>query len=224
VHPVFIRYRYGGDLEAALDPVLSMIEAQLTWLPRRGCPLQERVERVGLALLGLKEIEHLGRTQEGTVPERLGRLIDRALEPIEAEWLREKGTGSTVARVKRLRAAILPDLVQGELPDAERERRWRQLTVLYYAQQMSFYPPDYVAPGSPPEHLLETVERFEEDLTDVARLHRPMTAVVEVGPALEVSPVRERAPGGDPLMHRIEEEMRGLLAENPATGAAPDRA
>jgi 1-acyl-sn-glycerol-3-phosphate acyltransferase len=217
VHPVAIRYRFGGDLEAALDPVLTGIEARLTWLPQRGRPLLERVERIGLALLGLKEIEHLGRTQDGSIPERLGRLIDQALAPIEREWLPEPGAGSAVARVKRLRAAILPDLVKGELPDAERERRWRQLTVLYYAQQMSFYPPDYVAPGSPPEHLLETVERFEEDLTDTARIHRPMTAVIEIGPALEVPPVRERGGSGDPLMQKVEEQMRDLLAR----GARP---
>ena len=45
------------------------------------------------------------------------------------------------SRVRALRAAILPDLVEGGLTDAERDRRWRQLALLYLAQQLSLYPP-----------------------------------------------------------------------------------
>ncbi len=40
------------------------------------------------------------------------------------------------------------------------------------------------------------VERFEDDLTDQTRVHRPLSAVVQVDEAIEVSPQRER--GGDP--------------------------
>ena len=36
-----------------------------------------------------------------------------------------------------------------------------------------------------PERLLETVERYEEDLTDAARPHSPIHAVISVGEAME---------------------------------------
>jgi hypothetical protein len=117
-----------------------------------------------------------------------------------------------IARVKSLRSAILPDMVKSELPEEERERRWRQLEQVYLAQSLSFYPRDYVLPSSPPERLLETVERFEEDLTDRVRIHRPVHAVVEVGEAIEVPPGRDRGTQGDSLMTQVRHQLETMLA------------
>ena len=68
-----------------------------------------------------------------------------------------------------------------EITTEERERRWRQLADMYLAQQLSCYPPDYLQSNPTPERMLETVERFEEDLTDRCRRYAPMTAKVRVG-------------------------------------------
>ena len=97
-------------------------------------------------------------------------------------------------RVRALRAAILPDLVEGGITDAERDRRWRQLARLYLAQQLSLYPAGYLE-GSPSiERVLETVERLEEDLTDVATVHRPLAVTVHVGEPIEVGRATRRRP------------------------------
>jgi hypothetical protein len=78
-------------------------------------------------------------------------------------------------------------------------------------QQMSHYPRNYVRMSEKniPEHILETVERFEEDFTDEVRVHGPLHAVVQVGEAIPVSGRRERGAGCDPLMH----DLRGQLTE-----------
>jgi hypothetical protein len=86
------------------------------------------------------------------------------------------------------------------------------------AQQLAFYPPGYLADNPTPERLLETVERFEEDLTDIARIHTPVRAVVEVGEAIEVSPERARNADGDPLMSAIREQLEKMLAASLVTG------
>jgi hypothetical protein len=211
VHPIIIRYLFRGDLEAALTPVLEEIEARLSWRPPRERRFRERINRVGEALLCLKELEYLGRSQTGEVPERLARLINCLLQPLEKEWLKGEREGDVVARVKKLRMAILPELISGEIDETERARRWRQLADLYLAQQLSCYPPDYIRSRPTPERLLETVERFEEDLTDRTRIHRPLHAIIEVGEALPVSPVRERGGGPDPLMEKIRRQMEMLL-------------
>ena len=211
VHPIIIRYLFRGDLDAALTPVLDEIEARFSWRSSRECRLRERINRVGEALLRLKELEYFGRQQTGEEPERLVRLINFLLQPLEKEWLKGEGDGDVVARVKKLRMAILPDLVSGEIDEAERARRWRELADLYLAQQLSCYPPDYIRSRPTPERLLETVERFEEDLTDRTRIHRPLHAIIEVGEALPVSPVRERGGGPDPLMEKIRRQMEMLL-------------
>jgi hypothetical protein len=59
--------------------------------------------------------------------------------------------------------------------------------------------------------LLETVERFEEDLTDRVRVHGQMSATVNVGEAIEVSPQREARGSSDPLLAKIEEQLRQML-------------
>ena len=60
VHPVALKYLLQSDLAEAVDPALTDIEHRLTWRPQRHLPLMDRITKVGLTLLGLKEIEHLG--------------------------------------------------------------------------------------------------------------------------------------------------------------------
>lgn len=186
IHPVAIRYFYQGDVEKAVLPVLQSIEERLTWLPKRELSVDERVRKIGDALLCLKELEYLGAPQTGSFPERTERLVDAMLGPLEVEWLKGAQRGGVINRVKRLRSAILPEIIKGELSEEEKDRRWHQLAMCYYAQAISLYPANYLTADAPPEHLLETVERFEEDLTDLARIHAPMRAVIEVCPGLRL--------------------------------------
>ncbi|MEK6234099.1 MAG: hypothetical protein N2C14_05260, partial [Planctomycetales bacterium] len=204
---------YQGDVGQAVDDVLTEVEARLTWRPQRELSVFDRLLKVGKALLCLKEIEFLGVPQEGEVPERLERLIDHLVVPLEEEYLDGRREDSVVARVKKLRIAILPDMVAGELSDEESERRWRQLADLYLAQQLAWYPADYVRSRPTVDRIRETIERFEEDVTDQVRAHRPLHCVVQIDEAIEVSPKRQRGKDGDPLMQRIEERLGGMLDE-----------
>lgn len=211
VHPVAIRYSFHGDLDGALSASLQDIEKRLSWQPQHQLGLYERIVKVGEALLCLKEMEYLGQSQSGPVFQRLEHLIDSVLVPMEREWLNGHREKTVVARVKKLRAAILPDMIQGQISNEERERRWRQLADMYLIQQMSHYPPEYIKSHRTDERMLETVERFEEDLTDVCRRYAPLVATVRIGEPIPVSPVRERGTGDDPLMAAVESGLRSLL-------------
>lgn len=210
IHPVAIRYSFPFDVEKEAAEMLDEIEQRLTWRPSRGLPLHERFHKVGAGLLALKELEFLGRTQDGTIAERLEKLIDAVLKPMEAEWVNGNSEGYAVGRVKRLRTAILPEMIKGELGSQETARRWRQLDDAYLAQQLYHYPPDYVGEHATPARIMETVERFEEDLTGKVRVHGPVEARVTVGDAMEVSAGRERG-GEDSVMAGIEQSLRGML-------------
>lgn len=214
VHPIFVRYFFEGDLAAAIAPVLQEIEARLSWRPQTHLPLRERIVKAGHALLALKEIEYLGASQTGGVVERLPRLLDHLLEPLEQEWIGGRREPDTMARVKRLRTAILPDMVHGELTEEESARRWRQLADLYVAQQLHCYSGDYLAGDPPPERLLETVERYEEDLTDAARPHPPIHAVISVGEAIEATPARDRSADSDPIANELRRQLGVMLEES----------
>ncbi len=154
IHPVGLRYTFGGDVEKSLAPVLDRIEARLSWQPQRNLSLHQRVVKLGHALLALKELEYFGAAQPGTVNERLNKLLDQVLLPLEVEWLKGRSEGTVVQRVKHLRKAILPGLIDGGVTDAERSRRWKQLYDLEIAQQIFHFPPDYLGthPTPSPAH------------------------------------------------------------------------
>jgi 1-acyl-sn-glycerol-3-phosphate acyltransferase len=218
VHPVALRYFFDGDVRATIAPVLREIEQRLSWQAQDALTLEERIAKIGGALLALKEIEYFGAAQAGALGERLTRLIDRLLTPLEAEWLKGRREKEVIQRVKLLRIALVPEMAAGTLPEAEMQRRWRQLADIYLAQQLACYPVGYWGENPTPERLLETVERFEEDLTDVARVHAPLRAVVEVGEAIDVSAERMRGADGDPLMTAIREQLEQMLAASAREG------
>ena len=210
LHPVAIRYFFLGNLERTLEPVLGDIERRLSWKPQSGTPMQERIVKVGEALLTLKELEYQEKPQEGSIAARVARLIDVILVPLEQEWLKGKRDADILGRIKGLRAAILPDMVAEKVDEPERRRRWQELADIYLAQQLANYPPDYFNEPTP-ERLLETVERFEEDLTDNVRLHGPIHAVIEVGEAIEVPPGRDRGSESDSIMTDVRQQLETML-------------
>jgi 1-acyl-sn-glycerol-3-phosphate acyltransferase len=89
--PIALRYRFLGRLDETAAPVLDRIETRLTWKPRPDRPLIERLRLVGNAVLGLKELELVGEFRHATITERLARLVDDILLPLEAEWNVKKG-------------------------------------------------------------------------------------------------------------------------------------
>jgi hypothetical protein len=131
--------------------------------------------------------------------------------PLEQEWLKGRRESTTVGRVKQLRIAVLPDMVQSTITPLERDRRWKQLADMYLAQQIACFPPDYIRSNPTKERLLETVERFEEDLRDDCRVHRPMSATVTIGTPITLNPVRERGVAEDPVMSQLDQQLHQLL-------------
>jgi 1-acyl-sn-glycerol-3-phosphate acyltransferase len=213
IHPVALRYFYNGDVKVSIGAPLDEIESRLSWRPQRQMALTDRITKVGSGLLALKEIEFLGQPQSGLIAERLARLIDHLLVPLEKEWNGDAPTEDTVVgRVKKLRSAVLPEMIEGKVTEEERQRRWGQLADMYLAQQLSCYPPDYLSESPTPERMLETVERFEEDLTDNCRVYSPMTVTVEVGDAIPVPSARDRGAAEDPVMATLERKLKEMLS------------
>jgi 1-acyl-sn-glycerol-3-phosphate acyltransferase len=209
--PVAIRYLFNGDFRPTIEPLLADIERRLSWRPQSDLPLVDRIYKLGHSLLTLKELEHFGGPQTGELDERLKSLIDHLLCPLETEWLGGARQTSVISRVKELRKAILPDMIEGNLGDEERDRRWRQFEDMELAQQLSLYPRRYIASHPTVERMLETVERFAENLSGDETPHPPITAIVQVGDPIEVSPMRRRGSGGDDLLAEIETQLTEML-------------
>ncbi len=213
IHPVAIKYLFRGDLEKSVVPILTEIEQRLTLhLPGREQPLVERVRKVNLATLALQELKYLGGVQEGSIDQRQQYLIEHLLSPLEKEWLGRCLDETIMPRVKQLRSALVPRLLLPEITAAEKNRLWTQLADIYVAQQIATNVSDYL--DNPTDtRVLETVERLEEDLTDHARVQRPLHAILQVGPPLEVDSQRPSREGEDPLMIDLANSLRKMLGQ-----------
>ena len=212
IHPLAIRYTFKGDLEAGLGRVLDRIEHRLGWQAQRSLNLHQRVLKLGEAMLVLKEVEYFGCASKGLTSERLSRLQERILAPLEDEWLKGRRDPNVVTRVKNLRKAILPHLIEGELSQAERDRRWSHLYDLEIAQQAFHYPPDYLGTHPTAERLLETVARFEEALGIAdPEVVGPVHLRFEFGPAIAVDAVRDKKAAQDPLMVELRRSLAARL-------------
>ena len=214
IHPVATRYAFQGDVVATLGPDLDALEMGLSWQPQRHLSIVDRIGRIGQALLSLKEIEYAGAPRDGNLYERAEKLVEDILSKLEAEWQVKETTGNAMVRVKRVRSVILPDMMAGRVTPEERERRWRDLAALYYAQNISHYPRDYILrEKNLPERVVETLERLQEDFTDTMRVHGPFHAVIQVGEAIPVGTERVRDELGDPVMAEVRRQLQTMINE-----------
>lgn len=214
IHPVATRYAFQGDLATTLGPDLDALEIDLSWQAQRHLSLVDRITKIGQALLSLKEIEFLGSARNGNIYERAEKFVEDVLGRLEAEWQIKDTSGNPMVRVKRLRSAMLPDMMAGRVTPEERQRRWRDLAAAYYAQNISHYPRDYILrEKNLPERVVETVERLQEDFTDEMRTHEPFHAVIQVGEAIPVGTERVRDELGDPIMAEVRHQLQTMINE-----------
>ena len=215
IHPVAIKYLYRGkDIENTIKPVLESVEDRLAWGNRqRNLPILERAKRIFEALLSLKEIQYLGQAQSGEIESRKERLISYLLLPLEKQLLAQEQSGPIIPRIKQLRAKLVPELNGPETTEERRSEIWDHLHDIYMAQQVWSYPTGYL--DQPTDmRLLETVESFEEDLTDRARIHRPLHAILEVGEPIEAQPTRsQKQNGGDEIMRELAASLQSMLEQ-----------
>jgi hypothetical protein len=214
IHPVAIRYAFQGDLAATLEPILENLERRLSWQPQGHLSIVDRIDKLGQALLTLREVETFGEARNGNLYVRAENFVNHLLETLESEWKIGDSSGSVIARVKRIRTAILPEMAAGKVTADERARRWRDLADAYYAQQLSHYPRDYILrERNLPERVVETVERFEEDFTDHMTTNRPFHTVIQVGEAIPIGTQRTRDELGDPVMSEIRRQLQTMINE-----------
>jgi hypothetical protein len=214
IHPVAIRYAFQGDLAATLEPTLERLEQRLSWQPQKHLSIVDRIGKLGQALLTLREVETFGEARSGNLYERAEKFVEHLLTKLEADWKIDDTSGSVIARVKRIRTAILPDMVAGKVTPEERARRWRDLADAYYAQQLSHYPRDYILrEKNLPERVVETVERFEEDFTDHMTKNEPFHTIIQVGEAIPIGTHRTRDELGDPVMAEIRRQLQTMINE-----------
>ncbi|MEM6330012.1 MAG: 1-acyl-sn-glycerol-3-phosphate acyltransferase [Planctomycetota bacterium] len=214
IHPVAIRYKFDGDMDAAIAPELERFERGFSWQPQTHLPHAARIGKIAESLLTLKEIEYRGEARQGDPHERAERLIVEVLADLEEKWGTRGQAKGLVARIKAIRTVVLPDMIARRVTPEERASRWRDLAACYYLQQIAHYPPGYIGGGNDlPERLIESVERMHEDYEDRIDYKGPMHCTMAVGEAIEVGAKRDKSAGGDPAMQETQRQVQAMLDE-----------
>jgi 1-acyl-sn-glycerol-3-phosphate acyltransferase len=224
VHPVAVKYWALADPQPALSARLDRLEARLGWQSQRRLDFLPRLEKLGNALLVLKEIEVFGQPGSGVLDERIRKLAEGLVASLE-EGGRE-AAGSLLERVRRVRLRLVKQLA-GVGQDQGRAAELHQgLERLLLAENLNAHSLEYLASGYSLERLIETVQRIEETIEDTAEVPVvPTGAVLAIGPAIDVRalPIEKPARSDpDPLVKLLGSGIQGLLDQMLAKGPPPE--
>jgi 1-acyl-sn-glycerol-3-phosphate acyltransferase len=211
--PCALKCFYLTDPTAELMQVMSRLEESIHWRPRTELPLVERIYRFSEAALALKEYEHLGQPQSGTVRERALHLADAVLTRLEASHSVPNKGGIIPERVKEVRRAVIKAIEQDGHSPESKQRLAASMDDLFFVVQLFSYPGDYVSERPTIERIAETLDKFEEDVLKATYpgIRGTRRAVVRFGEPIPVPKEREAKGSVERWTDLIESRVQGLL-------------
>jgi 1-acyl-sn-glycerol-3-phosphate acyltransferase len=211
--PVALKCWYLQDPMPELLKLMTRLEERLLLRPRPDLSLSERVYRFGGAVLALKELEYLGESRTGPLPERIGYLAGHILADLEQLHNVIPKSKQAPERVKELRRLIIQQQDRNDLGDEDRQRLAREKEDLFFVVQLISYPGNYVAAKPTVERLAETLDKFEEDVfgVDQPGVRGTRRVVVRYGAPIEVSKEREGRDAVSRLTDLLENKVQELL-------------
>ena len=171
VVPIGMKYRFPDDYDPcpAFGRLMDSLEARLTWSPRPGSSVVERIYDLARALVTLKELEYLGATCDGApLAERIAGLRTHLLNDLERRRLGKRHESATVPeRIKELRRACLDSLADPKTTADDAQTLRRDLNDVYLIVQSFSYPGNYVSECPTLDRIAETLMKLDEDLLGV---------------------------------------------------------
>ncbi len=211
--PCGIKYEYVEDPTDNLLALMDRLEQEIFWRPRTDLPLPQRIYRFAEGAMALKELEYLGHTCAGALPDRTTALADHILTILEQRYAVTPKSNAIPERVKELRRHALRELA--DLPDGHQRRGpfEHDLDDLFLVVQLFSYPGDYVVENPTIERMAETLDKFEEDVLDVysASIRGRRRATIVFGAPIEVPRERKGKAVAAELTRSMEQGVQKLL-------------
>lgn len=216
VIPAAIRSRFIDDPTPGLLEVMDRLERAVHWRPRPDLSLTDRIYRFAAGMLALKELEYLGGSQSGTIPERTTALANQILLQQEQRLKIEPQTDSIPERVKDLRRHLIQQLERPDLDAQTRDQMQRDMHDLFFVIQLYSYPGNYVSEKPSLERISETLDKFEEDILN-ATYPKPKArrrASVTFGSPILISAERGARDAVPEITLRLESRVQELLDQS----------
>ena len=213
--PCAIKYEYLDDPRPNLLKLMDRLEEGIFWRPQRHLPLETRIYRFAEGAMALKEIEHLGSTSSGPLPERIEALADHILRRLEERYEIRTKDQTLPERVKEVRRHALDQTHELAEEDPDRQQYEIDLEDIFLVTQLFSYPGDYVGESPTIERMAETLDKFEEDVLNVytADIRGDRKATVSFGEPIIAKPGRDRKNAAHDLTQAVEQGVQRLLDE-----------
>lgn len=213
--PTAIKYEYLDDPRPNLLKLMDRLEEKINWRPQPQLPLKERIYRFAEGAMALKEIEHLGHTERGPLPQRVEKLADFVLSQLEEKYEIAGGDRTLPERVKEVRRFALKQTHELPVGDPERTTYLINLEDIFFVTQLFSYPGNYVDENPTIERMAETLDKFEEDVLEVysAEIRGRRKATVSFGEPITAEPSRDRKNAARDLTQAVEQGVQKLLDE-----------
>jgi hypothetical protein len=227
IHPVAIKYWMLEDPSREMRRRLDHLERRLGWSAQSDCTLLARIEKLGGAMIALKEIEYLGSPQSGDLDQRIARITSSQVEQLENKHLGKAHDGWTLERIRRLRQLLTRELLEKATQHEQSRQTKKDLDDLLFLENLNAHSLEYVRENPSLERLAETIQRIEETVSDqIEAPIAPMGADVQVGPAIDVRTFQASPPAGrkegDPLVQHLRQTIQTLLDQLLAQGPPSD--
>lgn len=215
--PCGLKYHYLEDPTPELHVLMDELEQEIFWRPRPELPLADRIYRLAEGLLALKELEYLGKTSAGEIPQRVEHLTETILARLEQRYGVSPGDPTVPERIKALRQKAIKQIEElneeQSASSLKRKQLYDDLDDLFLVVQLFSYPGDYVAERPTVERLAETLDKFEEDALQrpTATIRACRAAVVQFGEPIPVLAGGNRRAAGPVLTRQLETAVQALL-------------
>jgi hypothetical protein len=178
--PCAIRITHDPAVTTTFSSRLDALERRITWKPRSGAEVVERIYRLGSALLAIKEEEFMGESRSGDLVDRIQDLQRYLVEQAEQRYAIGSSSGPVPLRIKALRQIIRKELIAGleTLSPQRREQLYDDLDRLFAAQQLYSYSGPYVRTHPTLDRIAETLLKLEEDVLGDGTYPAPRRAEV----------------------------------------------
>ena len=218
--PAAIRYAYDESVAASFAGRLDALERRITWKPRDGMDVVDRIYRLGAGLLAIKEVEFLDRAESGDLVDRITNLRNKLVAMVERKHLPKERPGSVPERVKKLRGLIRKQLTDpaSQLSPQRADSFYDDLDTLFVAVQLYSYPGLYLRDQPSVHRIGETILKLEEDVLGAAVYAAPRDVVVRFGEPIDVKAFLDDGSlnartGVGPLTALMSDELKSMLED-----------
>lgn len=210
--PIALKYLCVSDITQWADRQLSELEQRFGWRRPMRQSILGRTVRIAEALLSLKEIEYLGCSKNGPLPQRRDQLIKYVLGQAELRLGMAPTDSETRDRVRAIRAEVVSRYFASS--DAEECERLRaDVAAAELAQELMSYPDCYLQVNSVTDtRIVETIQRMQESLLGKADSSVPLRVVIQCDTPIVVPPEKAPRSKSDPLMVDLGERLTSMVA------------